>query len=267
MHTHWTLRAIGRTRRSFEVELTSRLLVAAMLIPLVEALFGWRPHTPLEVPLAVHASILGIMVLLAVAPFVAGRQEARVPRGVLWLPVPVLATVFAVLLSARSNVFYTERALMEGMAVLSMIHFAGCWLRRRALARSGLSLVDPSATRVARLRVWWKGSGSQAGLVVIPSVRLADALSSIVGWSLLIAWVLIALAHRHVVGPLLIIAGALASVAFIVLLPDALLPPGRRGWTRVTRQTQHMHPDHLLIVRGGAPMHARYAVPHLRRRS
>jgi hypothetical protein len=267
MRAHRMLRAVGRTRRSFEVELTSRLLVAAMLIPLVEALFGWRAHTPLDVPLAVHASILGVMVLLALSPSVADGQDGRVPRAALWLPVPVLAIVFAVLLSARSNVFYTEKALMEGMAVLSIIHFACCWLRRRALARSGLHLVDPAATRVTRLRIWWNGRGSQAGSVVIPAVRLADALSTIVGWSVLIAWVLIALAHRHVVGPLLIIAGALASVALVVLLPDALLPPGRRPWTRGTRQAQHTHPDHLLVVRGDAPTHARHVAPHLRRRS
>jgi hypothetical protein len=256
MRAHRVLRAVGRTRRSFEAELASRLLVAAMLIPLVEALFGWRAHTPLDVPLAIHALILGVMILLALSPSVANHREARVPRAALWLPVPLLAIVFAVLLSARSNVFYTERALMEGMAVLSIIHFAGCWLRRRALARSGLYLVDPAATRVTRLRVRWKGPGSQPGSVLGPAVRLADALSTIVGWSALIAWILIALEHRHVVGPLLIVAGGLASVALVVLIPNALLAPGRNAWTRVTRGAQHTHPDHLLVVRGDASTHA-----------
>lgn len=266
MRAHRMLRAIGRTRRSFEVELTSRLLVAMMLIPLVEALFGWRAHTPLDVPLAVHASILGVVLLLTLGPSTADPREARLPRAALWLPVPLLAMVFAVLLNARSNVFYTERALMEGMAVLSAIHFVGCWLRRRALARSRLTLVDPAATRGTLFR-GRKGRGSPGATVITPAVRLADVLSTIVGWCVLAAWVLIALAHRHPAGPLLILTGALATLALLVLIPDALFLSGRRVWARVTRPAERTHPDRPFIVQGDAPTHSRYVVPHLRRRS
>lgn len=236
MRAHGMLRALGRARRVLEDELTSRLLVAAMLIPLVEALFGWRAHTPLDVPLALHASILGVAVLLAFWPNDSDSAAALIPRAAKWLPVPMLGAAFAVLLSARSNIFYTEKALVEGMAALFTIHSCGRWLRRRALARSGLALVEPASVRAPRGRGWWMNHGSRVRVAVTPAVRLADTLTTIVGWSILCAWTLIALAHRHVVGPLLILAGALASVALVVLIPDALFGSGRRVWARVTRQ-------------------------------
>ena len=267
MRAHGTLRALGRARRTFENELASRLLVAVMLIPLVEALFGWRAHTPLDVPLALHASILGGVLLMALGRHASDSAEARIPRAARWLPVPLLAIAFTILLSLRSNAFYTEKALMEGMAALFAIHFSGRWLRRRGLARPGLTLVAPASARDHHFRGWWSGYGSRTRVVITPAVRLADTLTTIVGWSLVGAWTLIALAHRHAVGPLLILAGVLASLALVVLIPDALFTSGRRAWARVTRQADRTHPDHLIIVRGDAPTHARNVVPHSRRRS
>ena len=267
MRAHGMLRALGRARRGLEDELTSRLLVAAMLIPLVEALFGWRAHTPLDVPLAVHASILGVVLFLAFGPNAPESPAARFPRAARWLPVPLLAVVFAVLSSVRSNAFYTETALIEGMAALFAIHFTGSWLRRRARARPALTLVEPAATRAARFRGWWRGHPTHVRVGITPAVRLADALTNIVGWSILGAWTLIALAHRHVVGPLLVVAGALASVALVVLIPDAVFTSGRRVWPRVVRHAERAHPEHLVIIRGDAPPHSLHVVPHPRRRS
>jgi len=252
MRTRRMLRAIRRTRRGFEDELTSRLLLATMLIPFVEVLLGWRAHTPFGVSLAVHAAILGVMIIVVFSPSAVDRQENRVPRAALWLPVPVLAVGLAILLNARSNLFYSAGALVEGMTVIATIHFAGCWLRRRALAPTGPSLVGPTAAYVTPLRMPW-GRGWQGSNAVMASVRLSDALSTIVGWSVLSAWLLIALAYRPVVGPLLIIAGLLASMASVILIPDAFLTSVRRVSTRITRQAKRTHARHIL--------------PRLRRRS
>jgi hypothetical protein len=240
----WTRRAraataaVGRLRRDFETELTSRMLVAAMLIPVVEAAFGWRAHTPLDAPLTAHALILAALVFLAPAPTAREQRDTDVPRGLLWLPVPIVAVMLAIVLNLRSNIFYTARALVEGMALLLLVHYAGRHLRRRVLVRR-------EAT--------------------VPAVRLADSLTTIVGWSLLLSWLLIALEHRHPVGPMLIAAGALETIAFVMLVPDAL-PDGR--WRRTLgRRRERDDAAHLKIVRGDAPPPARSAGHRNRRRA
>jgi hypothetical protein len=59
-----------------------------------------------------------------------------------------------------------------------------------------------------------------------PAVRLADALIVLAGWLLLATWTLIALAHRHPAGPLLLLTGAIEVLAFLALVPDALVGSG-----------------------------------------
>jgi hypothetical protein len=53
-------------------------------------------------------------------------------------------------------------------------------------------------------------------------VRVADGLSVLVGWILSASWILIAFEHRHVAGPLLLLAGALELLALFAVVPDAL---------------------------------------------
>jgi hypothetical protein len=60
---------------------------------------------------------------------------------------------------------------------------------------------------------------------VTPGVHLADALTRFLGWLLLATWVLIALAHRHPAGPLLLLAGAIELLTLFLLVPDVV---GRR---------------------------------------
>lgn len=267
MRQNRVLSAICRARDAVEHELTSRLLMAAMLIPLVEALFGWRAHTPLDVPLAVHASILLTLVAVDVYVTAHERDESRMPRGVRWLPVPFFAVMLAVVLNTRSNIFYTGRALIEGMAVLLIIHFVGRSLRQRALTRHRVVLVSPVSPHTARLRDRWQERTSIVVARRAPAVRLADTLTTVVGWSLLLAWTLIALEHRHLVGPILIAAGLLDFIALVVLIPDALPYSRLTAWAEDLRFPRRPQSVHLDVVRGDAPLPVPFFGPHHRRRS
>ena len=256
---------LGRIRRELERELTSRLLVAAMLVPIVEATFGWRAHTPLDAPLALHGAILVALLALAPSGEAAGDDDARPPRGLLWLPVPIMAIVLAVVLNMRSNIFYTSRALMEGMAVLLVVHFVGLHLRRMATERREMGLVRAGAASQVARHVWWRHPASRAMAVPFgPAIRLADWLTTMVGWSLLLSWLLIALEHRHPAGPLLICAGGLELLALIVLIPDALL-------VRKSGPIDSAHPSttasHLHLVPGDGGRSTRAGGLRRRRRA
>jgi hypothetical protein len=102
-----------------------------------------------------------------------------------------------------------------------------------------------------------------------PAVRLADRLTSAVGWAVLLSWLLIALialAHRHVVGPLLILAGGAQALALVVLIPDVLAGFGWLSRAR-TRATRAVRPVHLMFVPGASATRRRFVTHLLRRRS
>jgi hypothetical protein len=255
--------ALRWMRRHLDVELTSPLLMAAMLIPLVEALFGWTVHTPLDVPLSLHLGILTALSLIAPFTSVRARSKDEIQPRLLWLSVPPLALVMAIVLSARSNIFYTGRALMEGMSVLMVLHVVSRRLRRRTLRRGDVSMVRTSMSHIARFRVWWASRVSATPLPRTTAISTADALPIIVGWLLFVAWLLIALEHRHPAGPILIVAGGLETIALIVMIPEALL--NRRLGVRRAGVHSHAHstrPMHLSLVCGDAPAHP----PHIRAR-
>ena len=200
MITAQTLRDIVREMHR---ELTSLLLVGAMLAPFVAVVAGWPVHTPLGVPLLVHGASLLALGLLWFG--IAGHADATpgARRTIEWLLVAPAAATFAAIVRERANVFYTERALVEGMAVLLVLHAGASVLRARTCRR-------------IRARC----------LPATPAVRLADLLTGAVGWLVLGAWVLIALEHRHAAGPLLLVAGAMQTLAFLALVPDALASAG-----------------------------------------
>jgi hypothetical protein len=79
------------------------------------------------------------------------------------------------------------------------------------------------------------------------------------------SWVLIALEHRHVVGPLLILAGGIETIALIVLIPEAL-SPSALARARLMRGRGPVASPKLHVVHGDAerPTHG---IPQLRRRS
>jgi hypothetical protein len=246
-------------------DLTSLLLSAAMLAPIVAAVVGWPVETPLDVPLLVHATLLVAVALVAFG--LAKRNDAAlVPRrSARWLAVVVVAVGFEATVHHRANVFYTERALIEGMAALFTLHLGVGLLRRRAMRR--LDQCDAPATprRWARGAEWRQRIRIRC-LPATPGVRLSDGLVALVGWLVLAAWVLIAFTHRHPAGPMLLAAGAAESLALLALVPDALaglgwLPSRSSGDGRDSDRA-----DRLALVRD-----ATHATPgrahHLRRHS
>lgn len=198
------VQVLQRIRRNVERELASRVLIAAMLAPLVAFPVGWTPSTPLGVPLALHSAILFALALLMLGRF-HPRETHGAHRLTFWISTLILGFAVALLLHERANAFYTAKALMEGLALLFVVHLGVCALRHRATAL----------------------------LATTPAVRLADRLTTVVGWCILASWVLIAREHRHIVGPLLIGAGILETVAFIVLIPRTM--PRSRLLARMRR--------------------------------
>ena len=150
-----------------------------------------------------------------------------------WIAVVLLGTCAAAVLQRRANSFYTVTALMDGMALLLLAHLAMRGMRWSAR--------QYGTTHAARIPVWipsfWprRSHETQATRMVttLPAVRFADLLTIAIGWLLLLAWLLIALVHRHVAAGLLIIAGALQAVAAIVLIPDAM---AGLGWLSTERR-------------------------------
>ena len=201
--------------------LASLLLAGAMLTPIVAAVAGWPVHTPLGVPLLAHVAILTALGGAAAAATVRGRVW-RDWRWLRWLLVPPIAVALAAILHARANAFYTESALIDGMAALFALRVAVSTLRRRALRRLGPAAADHRAPYWRRHGAEWRRTARMRSLLVTPGVRVADALTVLVGWLLLATWTLIALAHRHPAGPLLLLAGAIELLTLFALVPDAL---------------------------------------------
>ena len=206
-------------------ELTSLLLVGAMLAPVAAAIAGWPVYTPLGVPLPAH--VTGLVALGLVWFGVAGRVDPplRLRRSIEWLLVAPAAATFAAIVRERANVFYTERALVEGMAVLLLLHAGAGMLRTRACQRPDRAHEATPRTRWGRGAEWRRRIRARC-LPTTPAVRFSDVLSGAVGWLVLGAWVLIALEHRHPAGPLLLAAGAMQALAFLTLVPDALAAAG-----------------------------------------
>ena len=258
------VRELRDARRMVERDLTSRLLVAAMLAPVVSALFGWSTPTPLGVPLALHAAILAVVLLIAVARMhwdVAGRANLWLAE---WVPVPLLAVAFAVLVRERSNAFYTGRALMEGMALLFAAHAALSVLRQRAQLRRDIRPIAAYASDCLSAR-GERGWSRTVCASTSPAVRFSDRLTTVVGWLVLVSWLLIGLAHRHVVGPLLLLAGALEVIALVVLVPDVLAVMGWLPRDRV-RSRGAVRPVPLFVVSGAPPVRSPFVTHSPRRR-
>ena len=211
-------RTLHEALRDTHRALASLLLTGAMLAPAVAGLAGWPVHTPLGVPLLAHVAILlalgAVVVLRAAEPARASRDLGRVR----WLLVPPIAVVVAAILHTRANAFYTETALMEGMAALFLLRIAVAMLRGRALRRLAPGAAAREWSRGAR----WRHHLRARCLPVTPGVRVADGLTVLVGWVLLTSWILIAFEHRHPAGPLLLLAGALELLALFAIVPDAL---------------------------------------------
>ncbi len=232
-------RALGQALRDTERVLTSELLFAAQLSPLVAWAMGWPVHTPLEVSLGVHLLLLTSFAALYAAG--ATRSPAGPLRGVVvrCATGAILAGAVAVVLRERANAFYTASSLMNAMGLLLVAHLLLEVMRTGLLARRELSA---------------KG---RMPLSALPAVTLADLLTRMTGWAVLASWVLIWFSHRHVVIPILLLGGAFQALALVVLVPDALAV---RGWLPETtvvpiddepaEQEAQPFPPRLRVVRG-----------------
>lgn len=253
---------LRHTRRG----LTSLLLAAAMLAPFVAGVVGWPVHTPLGVPLPVHAALLVAIALVAFGLAEAGDGAGPPRRWMHWLLILPLAIGFAAIVHHRANVFYTGRALVEGMAALFALHVGVGLLHRRARGRTDSCVVEHEPPRRWRRGAEWRRRIRARCLPSTPGVRLADALTALVGWLVLAAWALIALEHRHPAGPLLLAAGAAEALAALALVPDAL---AGMGWLSPRPTADDGDTDHegrLALERDAA--HATPAgSPQLRRQS
>lgn len=248
---------LHETLREMHRALASLLLSGAMLAPVVEAWAGWSVHTPLGVPLLAHVCILATLGVVTAVRATAPARASRDLRRARWLLVPPLAVAFTAILHSRANGFYTETALIEGMAVLFVLRVGIAVLRGRALRRLELAAVDRGAPFWWRHGAEWRNRLRTRGAPAKPAVRLADALTLLVGWLLLTAWMLIALAHRHLAGPLLLLTGAIEMLALFALVPDALA--GRRPLAP-PKAPEEAHTD-------GARALVRHAAPSLRART
>lgn len=231
-------------------ELTSMLLAAAMLSPIAAAVLGWRVYTPLAMPLLMHETLL---VAIALVAFGIGDRDDATMAARRWagrlLIVPLAAVGFAAIVQERANVFYTERALVDGMAVLFALQLGVRLLRRRALRRLGLYVAEPETPRRLRRGAEWRRRFRARCLPATPGVRVSDWLVVVVGWVLLAAWVLIALEHRHPAGPMLLAAGGTEVLALLALVPDVL---AGTGWLGPSSPRHAEKPGHLALMRDDA---------------
>jgi hypothetical protein len=220
--------AMGRYR-----DLVSVLLFAAMFSPVAARLVGWTVYTPLDVPLTAHIVVLVSLAVLGLVGMWNGGRTPTVRHLAEWIAVVVLGSCAALVLQRRANSFYTVTALMDGMALLLAAHLA-----MRALRWCALRYGVASALRVT---VWmpsfWPRRSHDARatrrVASLPSVRFADLLTIAIACLLLLAWLSIALEHRHVAAGLLIVAGALQAMASVVLIPDAM---AGLGWLSTERR-------------------------------
>lgn len=182
-------------RKLLQRDATTVSLFSVLLAPLAAAAIGWRIPAPLNVPLGIHALILGLLVVLGLLTRKRNASLFAVRSAAIVLSTTALAFIAAAILALRSNAFYTSGAMMDGMALLLVVHLAERGLRRRCPMPQ-------------------------------PATRLADDLTFLTGLGILGALLLIALEHRHVVGPLLLLAGLVQLLAVIVLMPGAMASVG-----------------------------------------
>lgn len=179
------------------------LLVAALLAPVPATLWGARlagPHGLRREDLAALALLVLVIQLLHAARRVGWPGVRRVAaRAVATL---ALSTVFAVVVDRRSSGFYTDTALLEGMAMLLVLHGAASALRR---------LAPPIRERRLR-RIRGRA---------MSTTDLADGLTTAVATLVGAFWVLSVLNAREAALVLMMTAGMLAILTVLLRLADA----------------------------------------------
>lgn len=154
-------------------------------------------------PFGLPPTPLRVLVVFAGFGYFAWRLRRESPRRAILALAGIsilfytLAMVFAIVVDTRSTMFYTDRALEDGMGVLLAIYAAGALLR--ALAQAGIG-------RTRRLS---------------PSTWFADDLTTLAWGALIGFWVFSAFALYPPAALLLLLIGGSGVLALLLRLPDA----------------------------------------------
>ena len=187
--------------RRFEHALLWSLLVGALVSPIAGRFDRLPRPWPLNVPPRFYLLVLiGCAAVLMSLRLRHGAQTAIALAIVRLGAITAAASVIATILRRSANAFYTAPSLMEGMAVLLVLHIA---------ARTMCRIARPRTSHVT-----------------LPAIALADGLASVSAWSMLAFWVLVWLEHRHIASGVLVFTGALLLLACGVLIPDSLAGRG-----------------------------------------
>ena len=156
--------------------------------------------TPFGIPAVAWRAIV---VAFGVGYFVARIRHETSRRALLALAgmtvaFYVLATLFAIVVDARSTMFYTARALEEGMAVLLALYSTAALLRTIAHA-------DEWETRRLSPATWF-----------------ADDVTMLAWGALIGFWIFSAFGLHSPAGVLLLLVGASGALVLFLRVPDAL---------------------------------------------
>ena len=187
--------------RKFEHALLWSLLVGALASPVVARVNQWSQSWPVDLRHRLYLIALIGCAAALISLRLQHRVQVTIATAIVRLgAVAAAASVIAIILERRANAFYTAPSLIEGMALLLVLHIA---------ART--------MCRIARPRTQH---------LTLPAIALADGLASVSAWSMLAFWVLVWLEHRHVASAVLVFAGVLLVLACGVLIPDSLAGRG-----------------------------------------
>lgn len=214
----------ARRIRNFEHALLWVLLVGAVLSPVAAFMNGWSRPAPFNIPPRQY-----VMVAIGAAAVLASlRMRHLAMTSIATLIVRLggavaAASAISLILQYSANTFYTATSLLDGMAILLVVH---------------------SAARVLR----WLAR-PHAHHVTLPAVVLADTLASVSAWSLLGFWVLVASEHRHVASGVLVFTAILLLLAFAILIPDSLAGRGLLPRSADHRVEAEEKSRHLKLMR------------------
>ncbi len=236
----------------FELALLGVLLAGTLLSPVASiVVFGSASDARHRVSTLVFAAAA------VAATFVlrARATDTRLAFSIRLLATAGVAVPIALVLDKGVNAFYTSRSLVGGMLVLLVLHVLTRLMRYVAAAyREDYVTISPTMqpapTTRGRFSIVIAPQRPRVWRVTLPAVVLADAISSVSAWSLLVFWVLVAIERRHAASLVLVFVSVLLMLEWIILIPDTLAGWGLlpRAFDAEAEEAPAPHP--LALVRG-----------------